>query len=234
MRTTLLNPAQIAFLDATFARNRARFGGWRMDAADDAAKAAADAAAAKEAADKAAADAAAKPFEAITSQDEFDRRLSARLAREREKFSDYDALKAKAEAHDQALEEAKTEQDKAVDAARKEGETTATQAADRKIVRAEAKALAGTMAFRDPADAVAFLDLSKVKVDDNGDADAEALKGLLAKLAEDKPYLVDDGKSTSPRRGPKPDKSAGGGNSDTSTGIARGRELRAGRRPKAS
>ena len=36
-------------------------------------------------------------FEAITSQEDFDKAIQARLARERAKFSDYDEVKAKAD-----------------------------------------------------------------------------------------------------------------------------------------
>lgn len=38
----------------------------------------------------------AKEFEAITSQDDFDARIQARIARERNRFADYDDLKASA------------------------------------------------------------------------------------------------------------------------------------------
>lgn len=39
----------------------------------------------------------AREFQAITSQEDFDKAIQARIARERSKFSDYDELKAKAE-----------------------------------------------------------------------------------------------------------------------------------------
>ena len=39
----------------------------------------------------------AKGFQAITSQDDFDKAIQARIARERSKFADYDELKAKAD-----------------------------------------------------------------------------------------------------------------------------------------
>lgn len=39
---------------------------------------------------------AAKEFEAITSQEDFDKAIQARIARERAKFADYDDVKAKA------------------------------------------------------------------------------------------------------------------------------------------
>ncbi|WP_183407633.1 hypothetical protein [Nocardioides marmoriginsengisoli] len=54
MNKSVLTPAHAAFLDATFARNRSRFGGWFMEGPDD--DAAAKAAEEKAAADKAAAE----------------------------------------------------------------------------------------------------------------------------------------------------------------------------------
>lgn len=141
-----------------------------------------------------------KEFAAITSQEEFDKRLSERLARERSKFSDYDDLKKKAQAHDKALEAAKSEQEKAVDAARKEGESTATQRANTRLVGAEVRVQAAGARFHDPTDAIAQLQtagkLDGIKVADDGSVDADTIKGLLKDLAEAKPYLVasDDGK----------------------------------------
>lgn len=164
---------------------------------------------------------AAKDFQPVTSQEEFDRRLSERLAREREKFSDYADLKRKAEAHDKAIEAAMSDAEKAVAAARREGETAATAAANARIVKAEARALAATANFRDPSDAVAFLNLAAVKVGDDGEVDAKAIKDQLADLAKTKPYLVDDGK----RERPKPDTTQGGATGTGSASVAAGRSL---------
>lgn len=60
--------------------------------------------------------ATATQFEAITSQEEFDRRLADRLRREREKFSDYDDLKASAARLAEIEEANKTEAQKQADA----------------------------------------------------------------------------------------------------------------------
>src|SRR5690625_5621930 len=51
-------------------------------------------------------------FEAITSQEDFDRRLADRLRREREKYADYDDLKAKAYKLAEIEEANKTEEQK--------------------------------------------------------------------------------------------------------------------------
>lgn len=225
-------PITLDTLGDLFAYHSARFAGWTMED-DDEKEAAEKAAADKAAADKAAADKAAadKAFEPITSQEDLDRALGKRLAREREKFADYDELKKKAAEHDKALEAQKTEHEKAVDAARKEGETTALERANTRLVKSEARALAAAAKFRDPADAVAFLDLTKVSVNDDGDVDEAAIKDQLKTLAESKPYLVDDGKKPPP----KPDRSQGGGGKpDATSTVAKGREAYAARHQKKS
>lgn len=130
------------------------------------------------------------------TQADVDRIVTGRLS----KFSDYDDLKKKAQAHDKALEAAKSEQEKAVDAARKEGESTATQRANTRLVGAEVRAQAAGARFHDPTDAIAQLQsagkLEGIKVADDGSVDADTVKGLLKELADAKPYLVasDDGK----------------------------------------
>jgi hypothetical protein len=78
-------------------------------------------------------------FTPITSQDELNRVISDRLARERAKFSDYDALKAKADQ---------------LDARDKESKTALEQAADRitalegRVAEANATSLRATVAAR--------------------------------------------------------------------------------------
>lgn len=216
MKHNLLIPIHQAFLADTFARNRALFADFRMEAdgGDGGTGGSGDGGSGSDGGK-------GDEFTPITSQDDFNKRISDRIRRERDKFADYDDLKKKAEAHDAAAEAAKTEAEKAVDAARVEGEKTATEKANARIVRAEAKALAATAKFRDPADAVAFLDLSKVTVNEDGDVDAKALGVALADLAKEKPYLVDDGKGGTPR----PDRTQGGGSNDDKPSVDRGRDM---------
>jgi hypothetical protein len=92
----------------------------------------------------------------------------------------------------------KSEQEKAIDAARKEGESEATKRANTRLVRAEARALAAAAKFRDPGDVIAQLGdrLGGITVDDDGEVDQKALKGLVDDLAKAKPYLVDTGATT--------------------------------------
>lgn len=193
--------------------HRATFGSARMEDDDEAV-------AEKAAADKAAAEKAAKEFQPVTSQEEFDRRLSERLAREREKFADYGDLKAKAAAHDKALEAAMSETEKAVVAARKEGEASARGASDSRLIKSEARALAAAANFRDPADAVAFLNLVDVKVGDDGEVDAKAIKDQLKALAETKAYLINDGTKARPKVDP-----AQGGERGAGSSVEHGRTL---------
>lgn len=141
-----------------------------------------------------------KPIQ--TTQAEIDRIVEDRLNRERAtKYADYNDLKAKAEKFDQAQADAATELDKAKAAAKEEGKSEATAAVNQRVVKAEAKVQAGEMSFHNPARAAALLDLSKVKVGDDGEPDSAAVKALLKALAESDPYLVksDDGKPRRPR-----------------------------------
>lgn len=166
-------------------------------------------------------------FEAITSQEDLDRRLGERLARERAKFADYDELKKKADEHDKAVEAARTEQEKAVEAAKAEGRTEVLATANARLVSAEARALAAEAKFRNPALAVRALDLKEVKVSDDGEVDADAIKAALKELSDADPYLLDDGKKPAP----KPDPSqGGGGGSDDGPSVSRGRDMFAERR----
>ncbi|KTS90702.1 hypothetical protein NS183_07790 [Microbacterium testaceum] len=52
-------------------------------------------------------------FQAITSQEDFDKAIQARIARERAKFADYEDLKARADKFDEYQESQKTEAERA-------------------------------------------------------------------------------------------------------------------------
>ncbi|MEV7013279.1 hypothetical protein [Streptosporangium sp. NPDC051022] len=72
--------------------------------------------------------------------------------------------------------------------ARAEGAESRVQGLITKAVRAEVRALA-TAKFADPADAIAFLDLSSY-ADEDGEIDAERIQTDLADLLERKPHLA--------------------------------------------
>ena len=146
-------------------------------------------------------------FNAITSQEELNRIVGERLARERAKYSDYEDLRAAKAEYDKVLEAAKTEQERAVEAARNEGKTEALTTANARLVSAEARALAAEAKFRNPALAVKAISLDGITVSDDGTVDEKAIRDRLKELSDAEPYLVDDGK---PGR-PKPDPTQGGG-----------------------
>ena len=122
----------------------------------------------------------AAEFEAITSQDALDQRIGQRLAREREKFADYDAIKTKAAEFDKAQEAAKTELQR---------EQEARTALEAKIADLETSSLRATLA----ADAGVPAGLVAGKTEDE-------MAASIAKLIEFR------GETT---RTPKPDPNQG-------------------------
>lgn len=79
-----------------------------------------------------------------------------------------------------------------------------TAESNARLIRAEVKAAAAGL-LADPADAPKFIDLAKIKVGDDGEPDAKAIKKALTDLLKDKPYLA----------GTKPWGDVGGGGHDT-------------------
>ena len=134
------------------------------------------------------------------TQDELNRIVAERVSRAQAKFADYGELKTKAAELDKVRDANKTDLERHVEAARKEGQSEAAKAYNRQLVQAKAEALAASSKFRDPADAVAFLgDLSKVSVDpDTLQVDTKALPAALADLVKQKPYLLVEDKPTRP------------------------------------
>lgn len=131
-------------------------------------------------------------------------KLQSALSKEREARKAADARAKEFESYRDKvakLEEAgKSDLERAVEAARKEGAQTALQSVNQRLVRAEARALAAASKFRDPSDAVAFLgDLSAVRVSSEGDVDSDSLKTALTELAKQKPYLLVEEKPTRPQ-----------------------------------
>lgn len=137
-----------------------------------------------------------KPY----TQEQIDALVEARLTRERAKFADYADLKRKAGQLDKIVEQSKSEQEKAVDAARTEGEQTAAQRWKSLVVSSEVRAQAARLKFHDPSDAVVQLQpaLSQVRVDDTGGIDTDSISKALTDLAKTKPYLVVDDKNPRP------------------------------------
>jgi len=142
------------------------------------------------------------PTEKTLTQADVDRVVADRLARERQKFADYDDLKSKAAklAELEAANQSEAEKLAAkADAAEKKAADLIARTA-----KAEVKALADGFADRD--DAVLMLgDLSQYVKD--GDVDTDAIKTALADVLTKKPHLA---AVTGPRN-PQPDGSQGRG-----------------------
>jgi len=83
----------------------------------------------------------------------------------------------------------KPAEEQAIEAAKAEARTEATQAANERILKSELKAAAkGVLA--DPTDAALYINLSDFTVDENGDVDSDALNEAIAELIERKPHLA--------------------------------------------
>lgn len=165
---------------------------------------------------------ASPPAEKVLTQSQVDKLIEERIARERKKYADYQDLKAKAAKHDEVVESQRSEQEKAVEAARKEGAESVLAAANARLVASEARALAAEADFRSPALAVKALDLSEVAVGDDGEVDADAIRAALKELAAAEPYLVKDD-TPAPRR-PRSDPSQGSGKTTDPPAGQRGRD----------
>lgn len=135
------------------------------------------------------------------TQEELDRVVGDRLARERQKYGDYDALKQKAGRLDQLEESQRTELEKAqkrADKAEHERDAAVTRATHH--LRASAiMSEASKQNALDPEAVVALLPHDSVTVGDDGQVAGveEAVSGLL----KSKPYLVGSTHSPGPGDG---------------------------------
>lgn len=107
----------------------------------------------------------------------------AALTSAKEAKAEADALRIQLAAKDKPAEEI------ALDNARKEGETAATQAANVRIVRSELKA-AAAVKLANPLDALAFINPTDFEVDRNGEVDSDALNEAIDDLLRARPYLA--------------------------------------------
>lgn len=117
------------------------------------------------------------------TQADIDRIVGERLAREREKYKDYEDLKKKAAEFDKIQEAQKSDLQKAQEAAKKaeEEKQKALAAANERLIKAEVKVVSTQLGIVDPDAAYALMDRSGVKVDDAGNVTGvkEALEALL-------------------------------------------------------
>lgn len=134
-------------------------------------------------------------FTPISSQEDLDRIIGARLSREREKFADYEALRAKAGELDQLREQQMSETERAVQQARREAEAAAradeqSKYADRDRARAlgtvevyfDAATRSGRLDAERHGPILAALDRGKFVAED-GSVDADAIERTLSALA---------------------------------------------------
>lgn len=149
------------------------------------------------------------------SQDELNRVVEERLARERGKFKDYDDLKKKAGEWEKAEQARMSEQEKLQKAAKDleakvaelQGAATAREAEiQQRLIRAEVRTVAATMQFISPEDAHSLADLAGVTVGEDGTI--KGVKEALEKLVKAKPYLVQGNGAGggTPQRGKPPGK----------------------------
>jgi hypothetical protein len=124
------------------------------------------------------ADKGKKEFEPITSQDDLDRVIGQRVAREREKTKDYDELKKAADELKELKEKQKTADEKALDAAREEGRSQVRgELHQERALTALDKALAGRAL--NTHSALIGLD-PKQFLNSEGRVDDEAIKNWVA------------------------------------------------------
>ena len=122
-------------------------------------------------------------FQPITSQEEFDRRLSRRLNSERAKYRDYDTLKSKAEQFDLLARESQTDREREIDEARLEAYHEAMSKAVPLAVKAEFKSAAtGVLSSEQLQSLLEDLDLTRYATDD-GEPDEEKISRKISAFA---------------------------------------------------
>lgn len=140
-----------------------------------------------------------KTYVPPATQEDFDRIIQDRLARERKQYADYDELKAQQAEYEKWKESQLTEHEKAVKAARDEGAAEATTKFEKRIVTTEIRALATQAGFADASDALAlFGDSLPVK---DGEPDEAAITARLDEIAKSKPYLLKADTTPKPPKG---------------------------------
>jgi len=113
----------------------------------------------------------------------------AKSALVKERAARKDAEKKLAAAEQALAAKDKPAEEVALDAARREAAAEATEKANLKILRANLLAVAATQLV-DPKDAHLYIDLTDFEVDEDGNADTDALKVAIADLIKKKPHLA--------------------------------------------
>jgi len=143
----------------------------------------------------------APEFKAITSQEDFDKRIQERIARVKTTPpADYEDLKAKAAEFDKLQESQKTELEKANERAAKleREKTAAEELAQRRTVESSIVAEAAKRGV-DPDIAVAMIDRASIDFDDDGTP--SNLASVMDALLQAKPSLAGGARGTSADQG---------------------------------
>lgn len=127
-----------------------------------------------------------KAFEAITSQEDFDKAIQARIARERAKFADYDQVKADAAELAKIRESQKTEAQKQQDALEQAQRELAIERSSR--LRAEVAAAKGVPA-----------NLLSGSTQEELEASANALVAFRGEKTPDRLIVHGEGKTPNPK-----------------------------------
>lgn len=140
-----------------------------------------------------------------------------------DKYGDYADLKTKAARLDEIEQANASEMEKAIKKAREEGRAEVQTSANKRLVSAEARALAAQAKFANPTLAVRAIDLDDIEVGDDGKVDTAAIQARLKEAAESGAFVVGDEKKPAPRSDP----SQGGGGAPPSKaqeGLAEARK----------
>lgn len=164
----------------------------------------------------------ANQFKAPADQAALDAIIERRLARERQKFGDYDELKTKATAYDEA--EAKNAS--AIEKAQKEATDAASKASGLGLQlleeRVEAAVLRAAKDLVDPDAAARLIDRSAIDYGDDGKP--KNIPALLDALVKDKPYLKAKNTTTTRTSAPRTKPDENGEKNENRDGKGRANE----------
>ncbi len=146
----------------------------------------------------------AKTGNRVFTQDELNAIINDRLARERNKYADYDQLKTAAQKLKEIEDSQKSESEKLQEhLAELERQNKALQEARKQdAIRMAVIAEAQRAGWRDPNDAIRLLDADGIEITDQGEV--KGVSDKLKAIAKEKPYLLQQSGgvgATNPGRG---------------------------------
>ncbi|HDR7641231.1 phage scaffolding protein [Bacillus wiedmannii] len=154
------------------------------------------------------------------TQEQVDEVIAKRLERERKKYEDYDDLKAKLVAFEQADEERRKQEMTEVERLQAEKDEAAKKAveaselaqkaqeqANSRILNTEIKSVARSLNANDPNDVLALLDKTEIKIDEEGNI--QGVESAVDALKTIKPWMfkqvigVDASSGSNPATNPR-------------------------------